>query len=106
MKTKGLGLMIKFKKKTTCSGTMKEFIIHKEGHTVGGLIRYHLIENKETRFGACVVKHPQDDFLCIKVDADDEKKLLLEAIAYAKSDVEEVHRIVKNHIIHKDVCDE
>lgn len=78
---------------------MKEFKILKEGHTVGCLLRKSLFASDAT-FAACVVKHPQDTHLCIKVDASDETECVLNAVHIAETAINKMIQTVEAYRTH------
>ena len=61
----------------------RTFRIPNEGHTLACMIRHLLFENG-AEYAACVVRHPQDDFLDVEVDAEsDSKEVLLSSLHQA-----------------------
>ena len=75
---------------------MHEFSIENEGHTVGCLLRERLLET--SRFAACIVKHPQDNNLVIKIDGEHPRELILDAVATANETLETLLKIVNRHV--------
>ena len=68
--------------------TMQERVykFDKQGHTLGCLIKDRLFENG-AQFAACVVPHPQDDYLNVHVMATDPDDVLIRALQSARSDL-------------------
>ena len=58
-----------------------------EGHTLGSLLRDTLFEFGAT-FAACVLNHPEDDFLTVTIEADDPKSTLLMALQHMSTVLE------------------
>lgn len=72
---------------------MNEFIIENEGHTLGCLLREKLLET--SRFAACVVKHPQDKKLYIKIDCENPEEIILDAVSNASAELDNILSAVK-----------
>lgn len=70
-----------------------QFKIQGEGHTVGCLLRNRLFENGAT-FAACLVKHPQDEFLSINVQAENPKECILDAIHSAEYEIQSMLKLL------------
>ena len=75
---------------------MHEFSIQNEGHTVGCLLRERLLET--SRFAACIVKHPQDENLIIKIDGDHPRQLILDAVASASETLDDLEKLINRHV--------
>ena len=74
---------------------MHEFIIENEGHTLGCMLREKLLES--SHFAACVVKHPQDKNLYIKIDCDNPREVILDAVSNAIEELEKIVSIIKKN---------
>ncbi len=72
---------------------MQEFIIENEGHTLGCLLREKLLE--ASHFAACVVKHPQDKKLYIKIDCKNPQEVILDAVSSASEELDQILSTVK-----------
>ena len=84
---------------------MREFTINEEGHTIGCMLRQRLFDCG-ANFAACVVLHPQDKHLVIKVDSENEHDCLMDAIYTANKDLDQMIREVDTFISHKLLTDE
>lgn len=84
---------------------MREYIIDEQSHTIGCMLRPRLFENGAT-FAACVVLHPQDKHLVIKVEADDVNQCVMDAIYAATKDLDQMIREVDTYIAHNSVTTE
>ena len=71
-------------------------MIQREGHTLACLLRKQMFENGAT-MAACVVLHPQDEHLNIKVVAEDPKSCVLQSIHFAKLDVTKALNVFKSY---------
>lgn len=75
---------------------MLEICLPGEGHTLGCLLRDWLFENGAS-YAACIVPHPQDNFLRIVVEADDPRQCILDSISAARAQVESCVQTVRAH---------
>tara|TARA_B100001741_G_scaffold57866_1_gene45303 strand:- start:1231 stop:1518 length:288 start_codon:yes stop_codon:yes gene_type:complete len=81
---------------------MREYKIDEQGHTIGCMLRPRLFKNG-AKFAACVVVHPQDKHLVMKVEADDEYQCVMDAIYSANKDLDQMIREVDTFIAHSTV---
>ncbi len=72
---------------------MHEFILQNEGHTLGCLLREKLLE--ASHFAACVVKHPQDKNLYIKIDCGNPNEVIHDAISSISEELDKLLSAVK-----------
>lgn len=72
---------------------MKEYSILGEGHTIGCLLRNHLLLS--SRFAACIVKHPQDTNLIIKLNDEASTDNILHAILDVDSDLQKMIKSIE-----------
>lgn len=84
---------------------MREYTIDEQGHTIGCMLRPRLFQNG-AKFAACVVLHPQDKHLIMKVDADDEYQCIMDAIYSANKDLDQMIREVDTFITHSSLATE
>lgn len=77
---------------------MREFVIQNEGHSIGCLLRDKLLLS--SRFAACIVKHPQDENLVIKIDAEDPKSVILNAVSEMSCELDKVISVIKKSKFH------
>ena len=75
---------------------MQTFILRKQSHTLACMLREFLFENGAT-FASCTVNHPLDDFLTVKIEADDPKYVLLLSLNDAKQRIDEYLANINNH---------
>lgn len=67
---------------------MEEIVIPGEGYTLGCMLTPYMFENGAT-FAACIVPHPQETSLTIKVShSDGGKKCILDSILDARQVLE------------------
>ena len=84
---------------------MREYTIDDQGHTIGCMLRPRLFENGAS-FAACVVLHPQDKNLVMKVEAADPNQCVMDAIYQATKDLDQMIREVDTFITHKSLTTE
>ena len=84
---------------------MREYTIDKQGHTLGCMLRPRLFANGAT-FAACVVLHPQDKHLVMKVEAADADQCVMDAIYAATNDLDQMIREVDSFIAHNSLITE
>jgi DNA-directed RNA polymerase subunit L len=84
---------------------MREYTIDEQGHTIGCMLRPRLFENGAT-FAACVVLHPQDKHLVMKVEAADADQCVINAIYAATKDLDQMIREVDTFITHNSLTTE
>lgn len=70
--------------------------IQGQGHTVGCLLRPYLVEHAD--FAACVVPHPDDDFLLIKLDCANPQQLVRDAIKDAEDRLDALEALIQSHV--------
>lgn len=80
----------------------KEWKIEGQGHTLGCMLRHRLFDNGAT-FAACVVPHPMDKHLIVKVEADDPVQCLESATHQAMHEIDRIVQQVDNYTIHKNL---
>ena len=81
---------------------LKVFKIDNEGHTVGCMLRKRLFD-QNAEFVACTLQHPQDQHLTITVQSNNPKATVLDAIAVASQEIDDMIKYVSAYIIFKDV---
>lgn len=79
---------------------MKEYTILDEGHTIGCLLRNHLLSS--SRFAACIVRHPQETNLIIKLDDEASKDNILHAILDVDSELQKMINSIKKSEFYDD----
>ena len=73
-----------------------------EGHTVGCLLRNRLFMFGAD-FAACIVSHPQDKNLLIKVQGENCHEIIKDALDASKKDVNEMLKSVQSYIFHEEL---
>tara|TARA_B100001778_G_C18064107_1_gene395546 strand:+ start:52 stop:321 length:270 start_codon:yes stop_codon:yes gene_type:complete len=79
---------------------MKEFKIEDEGHTVGCILRPRLFE-AGADFAACIVNHPEDKHMTIKVSGENIDEYINETISNSINDLNEMIKTVSAYIAHE-----
>lgn len=75
----------------------------RNGHTLGSLLRDKLFANG-AEFAACVVPHPQDDFLRVEVRAPDD--CIRSSLLEVQREIESARRAVRNYLVHAALASE
>ena len=83
---------------------LEEIIIPNQGHTLACMLRKALFDNGAA-FAACIVPHPQDEFLKIVIDAPDCKACLLSSLRDVRNALEQYTRVVASKKIHDEMVE-
>ena len=74
-----------------------------EGHTLSCLLEGRLFE-AGAKFAACVVPHPQDEFLNVHIDASHPKRTLVEAMRSARAELLQLRESIMAECSGGSVC--
>lgn len=80
---------------------MQEITIQNEGHTTGCLLRNKLL--KSAKFAACIVKHPQEKNLTIKIDSNNAKDIILDAVLSRSNELDKLIKTVRKSQYYNDM---
>lgn len=64
------------------------FVIEKEDHTVGNLVRHQLLTNPSVRFAAYQIPHPLEHRINVRVQTNDATTSPMEALEHAFTDLQ------------------
>ena len=67
---------------------MINITIKDEGHTVACLLRDKLLSS--SRFAACIVEHPQENSLTIKIDHENPDDVILDAVLQSFNELDHI----------------
>lgn len=76
--------------------------IENEGHTLGCLLRKNLIDT-EANISACIVPHPQDNFLRITIQSEQPKENIIDAFQKSLSMIKDMKNTINAYIIHENI---